>query len=131
MKLKMFVQHARKLPSFAFLAVLAGLLAACATAEEKEIGKAIRGGSSHGVTVYSGDITRPYRALKKVSEKRRQIPGPNYYDDISGTAWVAALGAELGADAVIKYGSRRIPGKIPLLDPGEYEAWGVAVKFTN
>jgi len=40
-------------------------------------------------------------------------------------------GSQAGADAVINFESNRIPGEIPLFDPGWFEAKGVAVKFKN
>jgi len=116
---------------YACMVIIAGLLAGCATAKEKAAGNVARSGTGGAPTVYYGDINRKYRVIKRVREKRPQIPGPNYYDQISGAAWVARLGAEVGADAVIKFGTKRIPGKVFLLDPGEYEAWGIAVKYVN
>ena len=123
--------HVRFFRAVAGLIVVGLVLAGCATAEEKALGKVARAAGSRAVTVYWGDINRKYRVIKKVSEKRTQIPGPNYYDHTDGAAWVALLGAEAGADAVIRFDTRRIPGPIPLITVGEYEAWGTAVKFVD
>ncbi len=84
-----------------------------------------------GVPVYYGKITRKYKVLRKISEKRVQIAGPRYYDSFSGAAWMARQGRQVGADAVINYGSRRIAPKNFFLDTGYFEAWGTAVKFVK
>ncbi len=82
-----------------------------------------------GVPVYYGKIKRKYKVIGKIIEKRRQISGPMYYDNFSGAAWMAHRGSAKGADAIIEYGSRRIPGKSFFFDPGYFEAWGTAVKY--
>ena len=113
--------------------VAALLVASCATKEQLAIGNVVHAGGlgNKGTPVYRGDISRQYTVIKPVYEKRRQIAGPNYYDHISGAAWMSHAGSQVGADAVIKYESNRIPGEIPLFDPGWFEAKGVAVKFKN
>lgn len=81
------------------------------------------------VPVFFGDITRTYSIIGPVSERKRQICGPNYYDAISGAVWVSHKGYDMGADAVIQFESERIRPKNPLLSCGEFEGRGVAVKF--
>ena len=113
--------------------VTALLVSSCATKEQLAIGNVVHAGGlgNKGTPVYIGDISRRYTVIKPVYEKRRQIAGPNYYDHISGAAWTSHAGSQVGADAVINFESNRIPGEIPLFDPGWFEAKGVAVKFRN
>lgn len=125
------ISRHRSIFTYTLFCLAAIFLAGCASPQEKALGQVARAGNASGPTVYVGNINRKYRVIGKVSEKRRQIAGPNYYDSFSGTAWVAAKAKDLGADAVINYGNRRIAGKIFLLDPGHFEAWGTAVKFVN
>lgn len=106
-------------------------VAGCATKEQSALGQvAHSGGMFNGAPVYEGDISRKYRVLKEIHIRKPQIPGPNYYDHLSGYGWLSAAGRDLGADAVIKARTARIPGET-IFNPGHFEAHGVTVKFTQ
>ncbi len=117
----------RTLTKFCFAGALA--VSACATDEEKSIGSALSGSSFGMPAVYEGDIKKKYSVLKQIRVRRKQICGPMYYDAFSGMGWMKAAGKEVGADAVINFGSQQIHAEYPLLSCGEFEAWGTAVKF--
>jgi hypothetical protein len=108
------------------------LLSACATNQQSARGDLILGGGSNGGTpVYRGDIKRSYRVIKQLCHTERQLGGAIYYTDFSGAAWLSGMGKQIGADAIINYQSRRIPGAVPLLDAGWFSTSGTAVEFVD
>ena len=112
--------------TFAVSAMLA--LGGCSTAtkEQEALGKVFRGGD---VPIYLGGIDAKYTVIKQLSEARRQICGPNYYDALSGGAWMAAAGKAVGADAVINY--HDVTTDRSLFSCGTFTASGTAVKFAK
>ena len=117
-------------------------LAGCGTPQQRAIGDVVHGGGilGNGVPVYKGDISRKYRVLRKISRSELQIGGPYYHDFSTAAAWMAALGHDVGADAVIDFGYRDIPVKcasrlltvcLDVREPAWFEAWGTAVVFAE
>lgn len=113
----------------AALLSLSILLAACAHPKD-DIGTRIDLFGWSNPPVYQGDINRKYRVLKKIHVRLVQIVGPNYHDHLNTMGRITRPAKKLGADAVIRYDSKRIPGK-HIFDPGFFEVWGTAVKFVN
>jgi len=86
---------------------------------------------SSGPKVYhDAHVKKQYVVVKPLHIRLRQIVGPNYYDDLATIPMISRQAQEIGADAVINYSSRRIPGE-NILDPGYFEVSGTAIRFTK